>query len=128
MISVDSVHRPMKCPKCGYDNPDGTVFCEECDWKLNLAYKGESMAVNSVYLAIASVVLGIAAIATAFLHIGIAAIICGALGMFLGGYTQSLVRLTGIQGDVRQKLMIMASVGLVLAVIGFIYGISVAFA
>lgn len=118
----------MKCPKCGFDNPEGSVFCEECDWKLNIAYKGEKMAVNSVYLAIAALVLGIVATATAFLDQGIVALICGAVGMFLSGYTQSLVRLTGIQGNVKQRLMVMTTIGLILSVVGFIYGVYLMFA
>ncbi|MDD7424061.1 MAG: zinc ribbon domain-containing protein [Candidatus Methanomethylophilaceae archaeon] len=113
----------MKCPKCGKENEEGAIFCENCDWKLNMKYGGEKMAVNSVYFSFAAVALGIAALVTAFLvKVPLAAVICGAIGMFLGGYTQSFVRITGMEGDIRTKLVVIAVVGLLMSVIGFVYG------
>ena len=117
----------MKCPKCGTENPDGEIFCQNCDWKLNMAYKGESMAVNSVYLSILAAVLGIVATVCAFIDIGIVAIIAGAVGMFLSGYTQTLVRVSGIQGSVKNKIVALAAVGIILSVVGFIYGLTTLF-
>ena len=29
----------MRCPKCGHDNPSDTLFCEECDWRLDVGYR-----------------------------------------------------------------------------------------
>ena len=113
----------MKCPKCGKENEEGAIFCENCYWKLNMKYGGEKMAVNSVYFSFAAVALGIAALVTAFLvKVPLAAVICGAIGMFLGGYTQSFVRITGMEGDIRTKLVVIAVVGLLMSVIGFVYG------
>ena len=118
----------MKCPKCGTENDDGEVFCQNCDWKLNMAYKGESMAVNSVYLSIGAMVIGIVATVCAFMNIGMVAVIAGGIGMFLSGYTQTLVRVSGIQGGVKNKIVAMAAVGIILSVVGFIYGLTLLFA
>lgn len=118
-----AVSRSMKCPKCGTENEEGTIFCENCDWKLNMKYGGEKMAVNAVYFSFASVVLGIVSLATAFLaHVPIVAVISGAIGMFLGGYAQSFIRITKIGGPVKNKLVFIAISGLFLSVIGFVYG------
>ncbi len=92
-----------------------------------MAYKGEKMAINSVYFGIFAVVLGIVATITALLNLSIVALITGALGMFLSGYVQTLVRVVGIEGDVKKKIMIMASIGIVLSVVGFIYGLAMMF-
>ena len=92
----------MKCPKCGTENEEGEIFCVNCDWKLNMKYGGEKMAVNAVYFSFA-------------------AVITGAIGMFLGGYTQSFVRITKIGGPIKNKLVVIAIVGLFMSVIGFVY-------
>ena len=44
----------MKCPKCGTENEEGEIFCVNCDWKLNMKYGGEKMAVNAVYFSFAA--------------------------------------------------------------------------
>ncbi len=112
----------MKCPKCGTENEEGSIFCENCDWKLNMKYGGEKMAVNAVYFSFAAVAMGIIALVFAFLvDVPIVAVITGAIGMFLGGYTQSFVRITKIGGSVRNKLVIIAITGLFMSVIGFVY-------
>lgn len=112
----------MICPKCGAENPEGVLFCEECDWRMDMAYKGEKMAVNSVYFGILSAVLGIVSIVTAILNFDIVALIAGAAGMFLSGYTQTFVRIIGLEGSAKKKIMVMATVGILLSVIGFIVG------
>lgn len=112
----------MKCPKCGTENEEGAIFCENCDWKLNMKYGGEKMAVNAVYFAFASVAMGIIALVFAFLvDVPMVAVVTGAIGMFLGGYTQSFVRITQIGGSVKNKLVIIAILGLFMSVIGFVY-------
>ena len=112
----------MKCPKCGTENEEGEIFCGNCDWKLNMKYGGEKMAVNAVYFSFAAVAMGIISLVFAFLvNVPIVAFITGAIGMFLGGYTQSFVRITKIGGPVKNKLVVIAIVGLLLSVIGFVY-------
>ena len=113
----------MKCPNCGTENAEGEIFCANCDWKLNMKYGGEKMAVNAVYFSFAAVALGIISLVCAFIvHVNLAAVIAGAIGMFLGGYTQSFVRITQIGGPIRTKLVVIAIVGLFMSVIGFVYG------
>lgn len=113
----------MKCPKCGTENEEGMIFCENCDWKLNMKYGGEKMAVNAVYFSFAAVALGVVSLVCALLlKVPLAAVISGAVGMFLGGYTQSFVRITQIGGSVRTKLVVIAIAGLFMSVIGFVYG------
>ena len=112
----------MKCPKCGTENEEGEIFCVNCDWKLNMKYGGEKMAVNTVYFSFAAVIMGIISLVFAFLvNVPIVAVITGAIGMFLGGYTQSFVRITKIGGPIKNKLVVIAIVGLFMSVIGFVY-------
>ena len=114
----------MICPQCGAETPEGVLFCEECDWRMDLAYKGEKMAVNSVYFGIGSALLGIVSLVTVLFDLSIVALVTGALGMFLSGYTQTFIRIIGLEGGAKKKIMIMATVGILTAVVGFIVGFS----
>ena len=117
-----AVRRSMKCPKCGTENEEGNIFCENCDWKLNMKYGGEKMAVNAVYFSFAAVIMGIVSLVFAFLaDVPMVAVVTGAIGMFLGGYSQSFIRITQIGGSVKNKLVVLAIIGLFLSVIGFVY-------
>ena len=33
-----------KCPKCGKENDDDAIFCDACDWKLNMRYAKDGEA------------------------------------------------------------------------------------
>lgn len=115
------------CPKCGKENDDSSIFCEACDWKLNLSYAKNGDAkylMNSRMFAIGSIALGVISIVSIFMGVGLFGAIMGGLGMFLGGYTQSFVRVAGVKDDKRKILVIISVVGLILSVIGFMFGFS----
>ena len=114
----------MRCPNCGHENPEGTLFCEECDWRIDQAVRMK-LGVNSVYLAYISVALGAVAAIAAFAGIGVAGVGLGAVGMFLGGYCMTAVRISGIKGKVKTILMAIAAIAIILSIFGFIYGITV---
>lgn len=115
------------CPKCGKVNDDDAIFCESCDWKMNVSF-GKSMdakfLVNSWMFAIGSVLLGAVALVGVLLAVPFLAVICGGIGMFLGGYSQAFARVTGV-GDVnRKRIVIIAIIGLLLSVVMFVYSFS----
>ncbi|MDD4245345.1 MAG: zinc-ribbon domain-containing protein, partial [Candidatus Methanomethylophilaceae archaeon] len=75
----------MRCPNCGHENPEGTLFCEECDWRIDQAVRMK-LGVISVYLAYISIALGAVAAIASFASVGIFGVALVAVGMFLGGY------------------------------------------
>ena len=120
-----------KCPKCGKENDDDAIFCDACDWKLNMSYAKNGDAkylINSRMFAIGAVILGAASLILALFDIGIGAAIFGAFGMFLGGYTQSFVRVVGVKDEKKKTFVYIAIVGLIISVIGFMFGFSKLFA
>ena len=111
----------MKCSKCGHDNPEDALFCEECDWKMGETYVPEVKIDRSItcYLAL---VIGIAAIACMLLNLSLYSfIVLGAIGLMVGGYSFSVPMLLGKSN--KTFLMAISAVGLGLSVISFIYGI-----
>lgn len=119
-----------KCPKCGKENDDESIFCEACDWKLNMSYgKGgdAKYLINSRMFAYGSIVLGAISLITSILSLYIVGIIFGGIGMFLGGYTQSFVRVVGVKDDKKKIIIGVAIAGLLLSVVGFMYGFAFAF-
>ena len=58
----------MKCPKCGHDNADGDIFCSECDWQLNKAYKPETKVQKVVVTTYVGLVFGVAALIVLCYH------------------------------------------------------------
>ena len=101
------------------------IFCEACDWKLNMSYAKNGDAkylINSRMFAIGSVILGIISIVLVLVDIAAGAAVLGAFGMFLGGYTQSFVRVVGVKDDKRTIFLCIAIAGLLLSVVGFILG------
>lgn len=121
----------MNCPKCGHDNPEGTLFCEECDWRMDqkVGFGGSSFDKSSiiVYTAFLSAALGIAAIISTFIAGGgWFAVAFGAVGMALSGYSQTAVRIIDLKGKVKMSLILVDGIGIITSVIGFIYGLYVA--
>lgn len=120
-----------RCPKCGKENDDDAIFCEACDWKLNMSYAKNGDAkylINSRMFAIGSVILGIISIVLVLVDIAAGAAVLGAFGMFLGGYTQSFVRVVGVKDEKKKTFVYIAIVGLIISVIGFMFGFSKLFA
>ncbi len=112
----------MKCQKCGFDNPEGTLFCEECDWRLDQIYRPEKKR-NPLMFAAISCVIGIVAIALAFVSGAEAgAIAAGAIGMVISGYSVNLPRY--VEGSNRGMCMALSGVGIALSVIGFLVGLT----
>ncbi len=114
-------HTLMKCSKCGFKNSEDAIFCEKCDWKLSETYIPE-MKINRSIFSIITLVVGIIAIIPIIVDEAIiAAIVFGAVGLVLGGYSFNVPRLT--QAENKAPLMIMSCVGMMLSVIAFMYGI-----
>lgn len=111
----------MKCPKCGYDNPAGTLFCEECDWRTDQPAKME-FSFPRIYIPAFALVLGIVAVVLWYFEIYVGAIAAGAAGMFLGGYSVTFVRITDQEN--RAALVVLSAVAICTAVFGFIMGLS----
>lgn len=115
----------MICPKCGHENPDNELFCEECDFRMDQKYKkpvDKSQVV--VYGSFAAAALGIAATISIFLNTHIFGLIFGAIAMFLSSYTMTLTRMMGIRGNVKIILLVIEAVGLATGAYGFILGLS----
>lgn len=112
----------MNCPKCGSENPEGTLFCEECDWRMDQSPKRLKTGINSVYATYAALAFGITSLVSVLINVPVAAVATGAVGMFLSGYAQTAVRVSGISGKLRITLVVMAGAAIAMSVIGFIYG------
>lgn len=119
----------MKCPKCGHENSDGQIFCEECDWKLCQKYKQPiDKSQILVYGSFAAAALGIAAVVSVLLNVGIFGLIFGAIGMVLGSYTITLARIMGIHGKVKYILIAIQVIAIICSAIGFVLGLVKTFA
>ena len=115
----------MICPKCGHENPEGELFCEECDFRMDQKYRApidRSMIV--VYGSFAAAALGIAAAISIILDSAIFGLIFGAIGMFLSSYTMTMNRMMGIKGNVKIILLVVEAIGLATGAYGFILGLS----
>ena len=114
----------MICPKCGHENPDNELFCEECDFRMDQKYKAPvDRSQIIVYGSLAAAAFGIAATISVLLNVAIFGVIFGVIGMFLSSYTMTLVRMTGLMGKIKLTLMIIEAIGLATSAIGFIYGL-----
>lgn len=114
----------MICPKCGHENPDNELFCEECDFRMDQKYKVPvDRSMIMVYGSFAAAAFGIAATVSILLEVPIFGLIFGIIGMFLSSYTMTMVRMTGLKGNIRLTLLIIEAIGLVTSAYGFIYGL-----
>ena len=111
----------MKCPKCGYDNPPNTVFCEECDWRLDQKVEVKEKQRNPLAFSAVSFVLGLITMVLYFVEQPVAAVVVGAVGMVLGGYSVNLPRF--IPGSNKTLCMALAALGIMLSIIGFLFGL-----
>ncbi len=113
----------MKCPKCGFDNPEDTLFCKKCDWRVDIPYVPERKTNASMYCAIA-LALGVIASALYFMKWYVFAAAVGAIGMVVGGYAINVPRL--LNSDNKAVLVTIAGVGLILSMVGFMLGLYMA--
>jgi len=111
----------MKCPKCGHGNPDETLFCEECDWKMDQSYKKPQATIPPLYAAAIGIVLGIVSVALWYLEIFYGAIGFGAVGLVISSYSMSVARRIG--GEKKVLIIPISIVAMALCAIGFLMGI-----
>ena len=118
----------MICPKCGHENPEGELFCEECDFRMDQKYKAPiDKSQIIVYGSFAAAAFGIAALLSILMNVPIFGLIFGIIGLFLSSYTMTLTRMTGLKGNIRITLLSIQAIGLVTAAVGFIFGLVKAF-
>ena len=112
----------MKCPKCQHDNDERTIFCEECDHRLDQPYKKRTM-VPPTYGALIALALGVISLMTAFEGTAwFLPAVLGAIGIFLGSFSLSAARKANIQD--KMQWMVLSGIGMALSVIGFMWGLS----
>jgi|GEM_PF-509044 len=119
-MNPSHLHTPMKCPKCGFDNPEDVLFCKECDWRVDIPYVPEKKPNAMLYCA-AALAIGVVAIALVFTVGGYGAVAAGAIGLVAGGYAVNVPRL--LKSSNRTVLTIIAGIGLMLSMIAFMYGL-----
>jgi hypothetical protein len=110
----------MKCPKCGFDNPEETLFCKNCDWRTDIPYVPERKPNALVYCA-AALAIGLVAIVLAFTVKGYGAIAAGAVGLVAGGYAVNVPRL--LNSPNKGLMTVIAGIGLMLSMIAFMLGL-----
>ncbi|MDR0778742.1 MAG: hypothetical protein LBE48_04825 [Methanomassiliicoccaceae archaeon] len=120
----------MKCPKCLYDNPEDTIFCEVCDHRLDQPYRYEKdgPTMNPMYAVIVALILGAVATVLAIVTVleftdfeWFYAVIPGALGIVIGTYSLRTART--IEGE-GKTLLYLAAAAAILSVVGFMLGIA----
>lgn len=112
----------MKCRKCGHENPSDTLYCEECGHRKDQPVKMER-AIPPMYIALIGAALGIFAVVAWFFEVFYAAIGLGAVGMIVGGYSMTFVRITDSEKNDKMIVLVLTAVAICTSVIGFLFGI-----
>ena len=113
-----------RCPKCGHDNPKDTLFCEECDWRLDQPVskmKKEKTSTDVLVYAIAALILGVLSVGMFLADMSVGGIVAGILGMVDGGYAINLPRYIQCNKVVCSA---MAGIGILLSIVGFIFNLA----
>lgn len=112
----------MICPKCGTENDDDILFCENCDWRLDIPYTSrKETGERAKIIAPLSFIIGISALAMLWVQ-PIAGIVLGGVGLLLGSYSFNTSR--AYEASTRNLFVALSAIGLLLAMIGFILGFS----
>ncbi|MBR6205406.1 MAG: hypothetical protein IKQ60_10310 [Candidatus Methanomethylophilaceae archaeon] len=111
----------MKCPKCGFDNPEDVLFCKSCDWRVDIPYVPERKP-NALLYCVAAAAIGAVAAVLAFTGNSIAAVAVGAVGLVAGGYSINVPRI--LNSPNKAPLTVVAGIGLLLSIVGFMLGLS----
>ncbi len=112
----------MRCPRCGTENPPETLFCQNCDWRLDMKFRPDKMR-NTLELAGITIILGLASVVCCFFDAALVGAGVGAIAMVLGGYSVSVCKL---MDPGSKKSFMISALGLMLGVIGFLVGFSAA--
>ncbi len=112
----------MNCPKCGTENDDDIMFCENCDWRLDIPYKPEKeKGEKAKVFAPVTFIVGVSAmILLMFQPIG--SIIFGGTGLLMGGYSFNTSR--AYEASSKNVFIALSAIGLLLSMVGFILGFS----
>ncbi len=108
----------MICPKCGTDNDDEQLFCESCDWRMDIPYVYRKKRSPSTF-AYVTLVCGVFS-ALLLMIVPVASIVLGAVGLTLGGYSINISRISDKKDA--NLLVVFSAVGLLLSMLGFILG------
>jgi hypothetical protein len=111
----------MKCNKCGSVNPEGTLFCEECDHRLDQPYVHEKKF-SRKYFVYVGVVLGLISVVLWYLEVWIGSIMTGGAGMMLGAYSMTFAKLVADKN--KPMMYVLAGIAICTSVIGFMFGIT----
>lgn len=111
----------MICQRCGKNNPPDTLYCEECDWRLDQPFR-KPRERNPLAFSVAALVIGIASVAlVAVGGIAYGAVAVGAVGLVIGSYSVNLPRY--LNPGNKTLCMALAGAGAFLSIIGFIAGL-----
>lgn len=113
----------MICPKCGHDNPDDEMFCEECDFRMDQKYKKNFVEGQFIiYGSTLAVIFGISALFGIIFNLAPLGMIFGAIGIALSSYIMTSTRVQNIKYNVKSLLLIQ-TISLAVSSYSFIMGL-----